>query len=189
MPRVLVIDDDAPLRADITYQLQSWGYEIAEAADGRAGLAAVRDWSPDVVLSDIDMPDMSGYDLIVAVAEEGLAQASIGFFFISSLASRQNVLSGYGVGADEYLVKPIDYQMLRARLSSYLRKRDIITEKEADDAAFAWAKHGAIGAVAFTTVGTVTGIVGFLILYLVKSGLGYDLMPDTHLLDLVLGRS
>ncbi len=188
MPRILVIDDDGPVRSDIAHQLQTWGYEVAEAANGRAGLRAVLDWSPDVVLSDIDMPDMSGYDLIDAIAEEGLTQASIGFFFISSLASRQNVLSGFGVGADEYLVKPVDYQMLRARLISFLRKRDIITHKKADDASFAWAKHGAIGAVAFTTVGTATGIVGFLILYAVKSGLGYDLLPDTHLLDLVLGR-
>lgn len=189
MSRVLAIDDDGALRSDLAQQLRAWGYEVIEAADGHAGLEAIVDWCPDIVLSDIDMPYMSGYDLIAAVSQAGLEHASIGFFFITSLASRQNVLSGLGVGADEYLVKPIDYEMLRSRLSGYLRKRDMITERNANDALINSVGKAAASAAAFVSVATITGIFGFLILYAVKSVLGFDLMPDAHLIDLLLGRS
>jgi|LNFM01.2.fsa_nt_gb DNA-binding response OmpR family regulator len=189
MSRVLVIDDDGAFRSDVAEQLQSWGYETKQAPDGRAGLQVIFDWSPDVVLSDIEMPQMTGFDLIKAVSQSGLEYASVGFFFMTTLQTRQNVLSGLHAGADDYLVKPIDYGILESRLNSFLRKRNIITEKNAVDNAIVSVERSAISAAAFTAVGTVTGIIGLLILYLLKSVLGFDLMPDAHFLDLFIDRS
>ncbi len=189
MSRVLVIDDDGAFRSDVAEQLQSWGYETKQAPDGRIGLQVIFDWSPDVVLSDIEMPQMTGFDLIEAVAQSGLDYASIGFFFMTTLTSRQNVLSGLRAGADDYIVKPIDYDLLASRLSSFLRKRNIIAEKNAVDNTIGSVERSAISAAAFTSVMTVTGIIGLLTIYSMKSILGFDLMPDAHLIDLFIDRS
>lgn len=188
MSRVLVIDDDSALRNDVAEQLRSWGYETMEAPDGRIGLQVIFDWAPDLVLSDIDMPRMSGYELISAVTRSGLDHSSIGFFFMTSLRSRQNVLSGLHAGADDYLVKPIDYGILESRLSGFLRKRNIITEKTALDYTIGTLQRSAIGATAFVMVVTVGGTFALVALYAIKSILGFDLMPDAHLIDLFIDR-
>ncbi len=124
MSKVLCIEDEDLLREDIVEELTEAGSETFQAADGRAGYAAIVEHSPDLVLCDLMMPDMPGLKLLEILRQDS-AHSATPFIFLTALAGKEHILAGKRMGADEYMTKPVDFELLietvRSRLSSHAR--------------------------------------------------------------------
>ncbi|GIK96740.1 MAG: hypothetical protein BroJett029_09490 [Alphaproteobacteria bacterium] len=120
MALILCIDDEEPLRRMITAELRDAGYETIEAAEGKAGLAAILEHQPDLVLCDVNMPVMNGYELLTELRERHAGFGEAPFVFLSALADRRDVIAGKRLGADDYLTKPVDMEVLLATVEARL---------------------------------------------------------------------
>jgi DNA-binding response OmpR family regulator len=103
---VLVIDDDADVRQLVTAQLTSEGFVVLVAEDGPSGLVAARAVSPDIIVLDVRMPHMSGFDVCRRLRQEQLT-AHVPVLILSAYATPADIkVLGSAVGADNYLLKP-----------------------------------------------------------------------------------
>ncbi len=119
-PRVLVADDSRAQRMLIASSLRRSGFDVIEAADGDAALAAIREHRLNLVLSDWMMPGLSGPELCRAVRAD-TSRDYVYFILLTSKSERAEIASGLEQGADDFLTKPVNGEELRARLSSGLR--------------------------------------------------------------------
>lgn len=119
---ILCVEDEADIRGDIAEELRDAGYETAEAANGREGLEAIEKHKPDMVLCDITMPEMNGYEMLTALRDNHPEFADLPFVYLSALADRKDILAGRKLGADDYVTKPVDFEMLLATVESRLRQ-------------------------------------------------------------------
>ncbi|HEY8610971.1 MAG TPA: response regulator [Roseomonas sp.] len=138
---ILCVEDEADLRADIAEELQAAGYAVAEAANGEAALALIARTPPDLVLCDINMPGMDGFALLRRMREDRPDLADTPFLFLTALADRRDMVAGKEAGADDYLVKPIDHDVMLATIAARFRQVDRMrgkaeAEMEAARAAF-----------------------------------------------------
>ena len=118
--KILCIEDDRETAALIAEELLDRGYEVIVAHDGREGLAAILRTMPDLVLSDISMPAMSGFELLENLIAPAPRFAKMPFVFLTALTDRDNELKGRQLGADDYVTKPIDFDMLAAIITARL---------------------------------------------------------------------
>ena len=118
--KILCIEDDRETAALIAEELVERGFEISIAHDGRAGLAAILKNMPDLVLSDISMPVMSGFELLERLTALEPRFAKMPFIFLTALTDRDNELKGRHLGADDYVTKPIDFEVLTAIINARL---------------------------------------------------------------------
>jgi CheY-like chemotaxis protein len=116
---ILCVEDEDDLRGDIAEELEAANYRVLQAANGSEALSLLERQRPDLVLCDITMPGLGGYDVLKALREQG-TMADVPFIFLTALAERNDVLSGKQAGADDYLVKPIDYEILLATIAARL---------------------------------------------------------------------
>src|SRR5687767_4081071 len=107
--------------------LESSGHEIGLAADGPSALASVNAREPDLLILDLNMPGLSGYDVCRAV-KRNPGTARVPILMLTAQASVEHKLEGFEAGADDYLPKPFDARELRARVSALLR----LVRREAD---------------------------------------------------------
>lgn len=119
---ILCAEDEESLRKDIAEELAEAGYRVIEAADGEDALTQLEVVRPDLILCDILMPGMGGYGLLRRMQERADEYADIPFIFLSALADRQEVVDGKMLGADDYLTKPIDFDLLLATVHARLRQ-------------------------------------------------------------------
>lgn len=119
---VLCVEDEPALQQDVCDELAEAGYRALRAAHGGEAMAILRTTRPDLILCDIDMPGMDGFALLQAVQAMGADFAEIPFVFLTALADRQDVAQGKRLGADDYLIKPIDYELLLATVEARLRQ-------------------------------------------------------------------
>ncbi len=110
--KILCIEDDRETAALIAEELVDRGYAVTLAHDGREGLAAILKTMPDLVLSDISMPLMSGFELLERLIALAPRFARMPFVFLTALTDRDNELKGRKLGADDYVTKPIDFEVL-----------------------------------------------------------------------------
>jgi len=122
MARIVIIEDDGALRNDVADKLGEWGHEVHQAHDGVTGLEIIGAVRPELVLCDICMPSGSGFDLVKHVREASFGSAHLAIIFISALAEPKALLYGAHCGADDYIVKPIDYGALNAKIAHHLQK-------------------------------------------------------------------
>ena len=115
---MLVVDDEPGIVDFVRLGLQYEGYEVQSAPDGRAAMIAISDFKPDLVILDIAMPRMDGYEVCRAV--QG---ADMGILILSAKDGLEDRLKGLEVGADDYLVKPFHFEELLARAKAILRRR------------------------------------------------------------------
>lgn len=120
-PLVLCAEDHEELRRDLCDELREAGYRVVEASDGEEALEHLRA-APDVILCDITMPRLNGYSLLERVRNGFPELADTPFIFLTALSDRFDVIEGKRLGADDYLVKPIDYDLLLVTLEARLRQ-------------------------------------------------------------------
>jgi len=116
--RVLVVDDEPGIVDFLKLGLQYEGYEVRSAADGREALIVISEFKPDLVVLDINMPRMDGYEVCRTVRG-----ADMGILILSARDGLEDRLKGLDVGADDYLVKPFHFEELLARARAVLRRR------------------------------------------------------------------
>ena len=118
--RILCIEDDAETAALIAEELVERGYEVTIAGDGREGFAAILKDMPDLVLSDISMPVMSGFEVLERLTVLAPRFRNMPFVFLTALSDRDNELRGRQLGADDYVTKPIDFDVLATIITARL---------------------------------------------------------------------
>lgn len=121
-PLVLCVEDEETLRRDIADELAEAGYMVVEASNGREALDLLSETRPDLILCDISMPGLNGYELLKTVQSRGSNYIDISFVFLSALGDPREIVQGKRLGADDYLVKPIDYDLLLATVHARLRQ-------------------------------------------------------------------
>ncbi len=127
---ILVIEDHAELREYIQLILQN-EYNVIMASDGREGLLAARENLPDLVISDIRMPYMDGFDLIRQLMNDEVT-SHIPVIILTAKAETDSRLKGLELGAEDYLVKPFKKEELLARVRNILKKRTELQQRYAD---------------------------------------------------------
>jgi DNA-binding response OmpR family regulator len=147
--RILCIEDDRETAALIAEELVDRGYAVTIAHDGAEGLTSILKTMPDLVLSDISMPVMSGFELLERLTALAPRFSTMPFVFLTALTDRDNELKGRHLGADDYVTKPIDFDVLAtiiaARLAGIARtglwpKRAELNEREVQ--VLTWAGRG-----------------------------------------------
>jgi DNA-binding response OmpR family regulator/DNA-binding CsgD family transcriptional regulator len=134
---ILCVEDENDLRADLVEELEAAEYRVLQASNGGEALALLAENRPDLVLCDITMPGLSGYDVLKAMRDKGGLE-DVPFIFLTALAERNDVLVGKQAGADDYLVKPIDYEMLLATISARLAQVSRVQNSASQRAEEAW---------------------------------------------------
>ncbi|MDB6084253.1 MAG: pleC, partial [Gammaproteobacteria bacterium] len=118
-PFVLVVDDNADLR-EYTRAVLAGQYRVVTANDGYAALDIIRAQAPDIVLSDVNMPRMNGFELLHAIRADP-ASVAMPVILLSARAGEESTVEGLDAGSDDYLTKPFTARELLARVRSHLR--------------------------------------------------------------------
>ncbi len=129
MASILCIEDETHLREDIAEELRDTGYTTYEARDGVEGLQMILRHKPDMVVSDISMPRLNGHELVRALRNDHPEFSEMPVIFLTAFNDRKDQLEGLKIGADDYLTKPVDYDLLQAKIASYLRQADRMIER------------------------------------------------------------
>lgn len=129
MTKIVLIEDNASLRRNIAQILTFDGYDVACAEDGRAGMARIREEKPDLIICDIMMPDLDGYEVLAQVRAEA-SMASIPFIFLTAKGGMPDLRVGMALGADDYLSKPVTrvdlLAAVRTRLQRHAQQRAFV---------------------------------------------------------------
>jgi DNA-binding response OmpR family regulator len=159
--RILCIEDDRETAALIAEELSDRGYVVAVAHNGRDGLNAILRNCPDLVLADVNMPVMSGFDLLQRLTAHEPRFARMPFVFLTALADHDNELKGWQLGADDYVTKPIDFDVLGAVIASRLKRvarsslwPKLIDLGERERETLTWAARGKT----FAEIGEILGL-------------------------------
>ncbi|MDX2067147.1 MAG: two-component regulator propeller domain-containing protein [Haliscomenobacter sp.] len=123
-PLVLVVEDNADIRTYIRRSLHP-DYEVIEAENGQEGLEKTRKYIPDIIISDVIMPEMDGFELCRTVKQEE-ATAHIPVILLSARSSQMYQVEGYDTGADDYISKPFSIDLMQARIRNLLNNRERI---------------------------------------------------------------
>ncbi|AXS40897.1 response regulator [Breoghania sp. L-A4] len=116
--KVLCVEDEELIRADLVDELTDAGYEAIPACNGLDAIEKLKGVQPDLILCDIMMPEMDGPALLTHVRATMPELARVPFIFLTARASRGDIIDGKQAGADDYLTKPLDFDMLLATLKS-----------------------------------------------------------------------
>jgi diguanylate cyclase (GGDEF)-like protein len=119
--RVLVVDDDPFIARLLEIELRAVGYEVRLASDGQEALETIGEWLPDLVLADVMMPNMDGFDLTRRLRQDSRT-ATVSVIMLTARGLSTDKLEGFAVGADDYIVKPFDTPELMARIRGVLRR-------------------------------------------------------------------
>jgi len=127
MTTILIVEDDDAIRNNIARLLKLEGYDIVSAVNGREGLERAREHKPDVVISDISMPEMDGFALLEAIrGSKPLASTSV--MMLTALDDRASMRRRMTAGADDYLAKPFTRVELLEALQGLLKKRERVEQ-------------------------------------------------------------
>jgi DNA-binding NarL/FixJ family response regulator len=118
--KLLCIEDDRETGELIAEEFRERGYEVSVAHDGEAGLTAILKLRPDLVLCDVSMPKMDGFGVLDRLTGLAPRFARMPFIFLTALGDRDSELKGRRLGADDYVVKPIDFEILASIIDTRL---------------------------------------------------------------------
>lgn len=122
--RILVVDDETQISRVLKTSLQSQGYEVKTEADGESGFNAAMNWLPDLIVTDLSMPGMSGIELCRAVRE----RSGVPIIVLSVRGEEKSKIEALDAGADDYVTKPFSVNELLARVRANLRR--VIADEE-----------------------------------------------------------
>ena len=121
--RVLVIEDDDSITLGLKINLEGEGYEVFTASDGEAGLADARRLDPDLVILDVMLPKLNGFEVLQTLRREDYAMPII---ILSARTGEIDKVTGLELGAEDYVAKPFSLAELLARVRAALRHREAI---------------------------------------------------------------
>ena len=128
MEKILVIEDEPAVRENLAEILELAQYEVFTAMDGIEGIELTRQHRPDLIICDVMMPKMDGFEVLETLqADPDLA--TIPLIFLTAMADVQNLREGMDLGADDYLTKPFELNELLISISSRLRKRSNLNQQ------------------------------------------------------------
>jgi DNA-binding response OmpR family regulator len=116
MITILCVEDEMDVRELITEELEDAGLRVLQASNGKEGLEQILRHRPDIVISDITMPEMDGTELLAELQINYPQFSNMPFIFLTALADREKMLEGMRAGADNYMTKPIDFDVLMAKI-------------------------------------------------------------------------
>jgi CheY-like chemotaxis protein len=119
--RVVVADDDSTIRALVEVAVENAGLECRVASDGGTALELIRSWQPDLAVLDVNMPNQSGYEVLASIRNDPLTR-DIRVMLLTARQQETDVVRGFGLGADDYVIKPFSPMELIARLKRLLGK-------------------------------------------------------------------
>lgn len=165
MARVLLIDDEPIYFKMIVHALKPHGYEVEYARTGLDGLKAVPIYNPDVIITDVRLPDLSGYEVAQRLRRDTRYE-NIPLIFLTSQADLSNKLKAFEVGADDYLSKPFQPEELVARVGMLVRRGEAlrsVRKREVKDQATVVAVHSLRGGVGNSTMAVNLGMAFYRI--------------------------
>lgn len=129
---ILWVEDEADLREILTDELEDAGYTVIQAEHGQDALRQLEHCHPDLILCDIAMPVMDGYELLRFIRETLDNLADVPFVFLSAQDGSGQITQGKYAGADDYLVKPVNFDLMLATIAARLRQVQRVRDKLAD---------------------------------------------------------
>lgn len=133
--KILIIEDQTPMRRNVALMLQLEGYETCVAENGRAGIDVARQERPDLILCDVMMPELDGYAVIQALREDETFD-NTPFIFLTAKSDRADIRIGMNFGADDYLTKPVVRDDLLSAVQTRLARSDALKQRLAEKASF-----------------------------------------------------
>jgi DNA-binding response OmpR family regulator len=124
MAKIVLMEDDAATRITVASVLKKDGHEVLQAENGRTGLLLVGEHRPDLVISDVQMPLLNGFEMLAAMRQQS-ATSAIPVILLTSLQERAHMRIGMTAGADDYITKPFRAGELREAVAAQLNKRQM----------------------------------------------------------------
>ena len=196
--RILIVDDDRPLRDALRRTLVLGGYDTLSAGDGATALTEVSQSSPDAVVLDVGLPDIDGLEVSRRLRAQG---NRVPILMLTARDAIEDRIDGLDAGADDYLVKPFDVGELKARLRALLR-RSTQTDGDPDEPSFGElrldpSRHGvSVGERFVELTRTEYGLLELLMLnarrvlphsLIYERVWGYDFGPSSNALRVYIG--
>jgi DNA-binding response OmpR family regulator len=166
--KILCIEDDRDTAALIAEELTDRGFGVVIAHEGHEGFISILKGIPDLVLCDVGLPQMSGFEVLERLNELWPRLEKVPFVFLTALADRDDELRGWQLGADDYVTKPIDFDILEsiinARLAGVARneiwpKLTQLNDREAE--ILTWAARGKTSAQIAEILGLAKRTIDF----------------------------
>jgi two-component system OmpR family response regulator len=120
--RVLVVDDELNITELVSLGLRYEGFDVSRARDGRGALRAIREFKPELVILDVTMPDIDGFEVVRRMRAEGLWMPVM---FLTARNATEDKIAGLTVGGDDYLAKPFSLDELIARVRAMVRRNSL----------------------------------------------------------------
>lgn len=120
MARILVVEDNLAIAEGIAYNLRHEQHDVRVEEDGRAGLSAVREWTPDLVILDLMLPVMDGYQVLSSIRRD---RNAVPVIILTARGEEADKVRGFRLDADQYVTKPFGVLELIERVGSLLRRR------------------------------------------------------------------
>jgi DNA-binding response OmpR family regulator len=120
--RILCVEDESDIREDIAFELIEAGHDVNEASNGQEALDSIKNVKPDLILCDLSMPVMDGRQFLGEFREKFPRLCNTPFVFLSALSNPKDIIVGKKLGADDYILKPVDYGVLLATIESRLEQ-------------------------------------------------------------------
>ncbi|MCJ7465928.1 MAG: response regulator [Maribacter sp.] len=128
MKKILFIEDNTDVRENTADILELANYEVVTAENGRIGVEKAKQFEPDIVVCDIMMPEMNGYQVLEALSKNSKT-AGVPFIFLTAKTARTEIRAGMNLGADDYLTKPFEENELLDAISSRLQKNEFLKKE------------------------------------------------------------
>ena len=148
-PRVLVVDDEENIRFLLDSALRHFGFDVRVEATGRGGLKAVDEFAPDLVLLDVMLPDLDGFEIVRRMRLDG---EKVPVLFLTARDAVDDKVQGLTIGGDDYVTKPFSLEEVIARIQVILRRQGVsngssklaIADLEMDDEAHVVRRAGQV---------------------------------------------
>lgn len=186
MATILVVEDDKHTRLLTCARLKPY-YAVAEAENGEEALMLLDQIHIDLIIADIQMPVMNGYDMVKEMRESGI---QIPVIMLTAMHTFDDKRNGFASGTDDYMIKPIDYEELLWRIKALLRRANIVSQRKIiigditlDSAAYTVSKEGTITELAKKEFDLLFKLLSYPGMIFTKSQLldeiwGYDTNSD-----------
>ncbi|MGD1075124.1 MAG: response regulator [Thermodesulfovibrionales bacterium] len=119
MAKILLVEDDLTFASIVSIGLRSKGYTVEMAHDGLEALKRAEDFRPDLIILDVNLPKLSGFDVAMRLKETGTLK-SIPILMLTALSQETNIERGYSLGIEDYLTKPFNVEHLFLKIKKYL---------------------------------------------------------------------